>query len=124
MDIPFEALIDPGRPSLSQRVPSSPRRVGIRPDAAIAACPVYRAAGDRKTTGQTQIQGRNRHAGIDGVRLLALGNPLPSAVPLPERGSAQVIHLAAHAGLNDRDPLSSFVSWGGALGRGSIVVGS
>ncbi|HWE52058.1 MAG TPA: CHAT domain-containing protein [Bryobacteraceae bacterium] len=123
-DIPFEALIDPaGRHLIETR--------------AISLTPSLTAA--------VEIQSRNRHPGSAGLRLLALGNPLPSPAPLPDaaqeveqiganfpRGSAlvltgaaatagdfrdkaasaRIIHLAAHAGLNDIDPLSSFVSLG------------
>ena len=125
-DIPFEALIDPaGRHVIETH--------------AISLAPSLTAA--------LKIHERSRPPTPKGLRLLAFGNPLPSASPLPDAAreaeeiganyshgsalvltgvsatlatfrekapSAQIIHLAAHAGLNDSDPLASFVS----LGRG------
>jgi CHAT domain-containing protein len=123
-EIPFEALIDPaGHHVIETR--------------AITLAPSLTAA--------LMIHQRRRPQTAKGLRLLAFGNPLPSASPLPDAarealgiganypaGStlvltgasataatfrnkaplAQIIHLAAHAGLNDTDPLSSFVSLG------------
>ena len=130
-DVPFEALVDAaGRHVIETR--------------AVTVAPSLTAA--------SEIHERRHTAGKDGVRLLALGNPLPSAAPLPDaalevaeisanypRGSATVltgtaataaalraqapsagiIHLAAHAGLNNSDPLASYVRLGsGGLGSG------
>jgi CHAT domain-containing protein/Tfp pilus assembly protein PilF len=123
-DVPFEALVDnAGHHVIETR--------------AVTVAPSLTAA--------SEIHERRHAAATGGVRLLALGNPLPSAVPLPDaarevaeiganypRGaatvltgtaataaalraqapSAGIIHLAAHAGLNNSDPLASFVRLG------------
>jgi CHAT domain-containing protein len=129
-DIPFEALIDPAGLHVVET-----RTVALAPS----------------LTAALQLHQRNRPAGTDSIRLLAFGNPLPSAMPLPDavrevarigtnypRGSAlvltgvsataaafrdkapsaRIIHLAAHAGLNNSDPLASFVRLGTG-GKGS-----
>jgi CHAT domain-containing protein len=123
-DIPFEALVDP-----AGRYVIEIRTVSLAPS----------------LTAALKLHRRQRPVTSGRLRLLALGNPLPSPEPLPNaareveqiggnysRGSAlvltgmaataaefrdrasaaQIIHLAAHAGLNDRDPLSSFVRLG------------
>jgi CHAT domain-containing protein len=126
-DVPFEALVDPAGHHVIET-----RAVTVAPS----------------LTAASEIHERRHAAG--GIRLLALGNPLPSAVPLPEaareveeiganypRGaatvltgtaatatalraqapSAGIIHLAAHAGLNNSDPLASYVR----LGEGMVT---
>ena len=123
-DIPFDALVDAAGHHVIET-----RAVTVEPS----------------LTAASQIHERTRPAGKDAVRLLALGNPLPSASPLPDAArevaeisanyprdsvtvltgtaataaalraqapSAGIIHLAAHAGLNNSDPLASFVRLG------------
>ena len=128
-DVPFEALVDPaGRHVIESR--------------AVSLAPSLTAALEIR---RRNASGSPRPAGADGLRLLALGNPLPSPAPLPDAArevaeisanypggstvvltgaaatvtafrqkapSARIIHLAAHAGLNNSDPLSSFVRLG------------
>jgi CHAT domain-containing protein len=123
-DVPFEALVDSeGRHVIETRT--------------VTLAPSLTAA--------LTIHQRSHPASADSVALLALGNPLPAAVPLPDAareaaeigagfprgsaviltgrsatakafadraGSAGIVHLAAHASLNDIDPLSSSVRLG------------
>ncbi len=127
-EIPFEALVDSsGRHVVETR--------------AVTLAPSLTAA--------VEIHRRKQPAESGGLRLLAMGNPLPSSSPLPDaaievaeigksypRGSAlvltgtsasaaefrdkapsaRIIHLAAHAGLNNGDPLSSYVRLGASPG--------
>jgi CHAT domain-containing protein/tetratricopeptide (TPR) repeat protein len=120
-ELPFGALLD-----ASGRHVVETRTVGITPS----------------ITALVRLEARGRGPSRGDIALLAFGNPLPSAGPLPDAAAevqqigamfshsgavvltgasatreqfmaqaprARLIHLAAHGGLNNRDPLASFV---------------
>jgi len=108
-------------------------------------------------TAALEIRARRNSGAAGRLALLALGNPLPSPVPLPDAArevaeisalyprassvvltgaaatasafraraaEARLIHLAAHAGLNDMDPLASFVRLGAKTSHEGVLTAS